>query len=246
MCCCHCSLCWLVVGGVAVVVTSLPSSVSLYVVYWLLVLLLLSHPSLVSVCRDRCGPYCLGVGGAAVVVTSFISLCVLRSLWPVLVGCRWCCCCCHILHQSLCAVVIVACIVWVLVVLLLLSHPSPVSVCRCHCGLYCLGVGGAAVVVTSFTSLCVPLSLWPVLSGCWWCCCCCHILHQSLCCGSWPLCWVAGGVAAVLKRKVVCFSVVCGDGIIHVKTLSIFEEVSFDDCRVGSLSIRVTPSKTSR
>ena len=69
-------------------------------------------------------------------------------------------------------------------------------------GLYCLVVGGVAVVVmsllrqclcwhhsagwwccvvvTSFISLCV-LSLWTVLHVGWWCSCCCHILHQSLC-----------------------------------------------------------------
>ena len=51
-----------------------PLSVSMWCIGWLLVLLLLSHTSSVSVCRDRCGLYCLGVGGAAVVVTSFISL----------------------------------------------------------------------------------------------------------------------------------------------------------------------------
>ena len=48
--------------------------------------------------------------------------------------------------------VAVACIVWVLVMLLLLSHhycPLSVSVCCGRCGLYCLGVGGAAVVVLS-------------------------------------------------------------------------------------------------
>ena len=191
------------------------------------------------------------------------------SMWCI--GC-WCCCCCHILHRSLCAMIIVACIVWVLVVLLLLSHPSSVSVCCGRCGPYWLVVGGVAVVVTSFISLCVPLSLWPVLSGCWWCCCCCHILHQSLCavvivaCIVWVLvvllllshpssvsllwfmaimlgCWWC--CCCSQKKGCVLFSGL-GDGIIHVKTLSIFEEVSFDDCRVSLLSIRVTPSKTSR
>ena len=49
--------------------------------------------------------------------------------------------------------IVVACIVWVLVVLLLLSYPSSVSVCRDRCGPYCVGVGGAAVVVISFISL---------------------------------------------------------------------------------------------
>ena len=129
----------LVVGGVAVVVTSLlPQCQCLC---W--------HHS-AGLCCGRCGLNCMLVGGVAVVVTSFISLCVLLSLWTVWVGCRWCCCCCHIitvlcqslcgvlvgcwccccchiLHRSLCAVIVVACIVWVLVVLLLLSYPSSVS-----------------------------------------------------------------------------------------------------------------------
>ena len=76
------------------------------------------------------------------------------------------------------------------------------------------------LLLLSYPSSVSLLWFMAVMLGCWRCCCC--------------------------SQKVVCFSVVWGDGIIHVKTLSIFEEVSFDDCRVGSLSIQVTPSKTSR
>ena len=88
----------LVVGGVAVVVTSLlPQCQCLC---W--------HHS-AGLCCGRCGLCCMLVGGVAVVVTSFISLCVL-SLWTVLHVGWWCSCCCHILHQSLCVVVIVVCV----------------------------------------------------------------------------------------------------------------------------------------
>ena len=125
--------------------------------------------------------------------------------------------------------------------------PHRQSLCWHHsagscCGLCRLVVGGVAVVVTFFISLCVLWSLWPVLSGCWWCCCCCHIITAlcqslcvvvvvacivwvlvvllllshpssvSVCCGCWLLCLVAGGVAAVLERKVVCISVGGGGG----------------------------------
>ena len=58
-------------------------------------------------------------------------------------------------------VCVVDCAACWLVVLLLLSQPSSVSVCCCHCGLYCLGVGGVAVIVTSLPS---SVSLYVV---CW-------------------------------------------------------------------------------
>ena len=46
-----------------------------------------------------------------------------------------------------------------------------------------------------------------------------------------------------LKKTVVKSPHRC---LVHNVTVSIFQEVSSDDCRVGSLSIRVTPSRTSR